>query len=126
MKLLLDSHVVLWWFARPEGLRKQALTAVESVENELFVSAASWWELAIKRSLKRLSFDQVAISNLLDRANARRLAITFDHAESAAALPNHHADPFDRMLVAQALAEDLTLLTRDKELARYGVPLLRA
>lgn len=126
MKLLLDSHVILWWFAKPEELDRKALIALESVENELFVSAATWWELAIKASLRRLHFDQAAISSLLDRANTRRLAITFAHAESAAALPNHHADPFDRMLVAHALAEDLVLLTRDKELAQYGVPVLRA
>ena len=126
MKLLLDSHVILWWFANPEELNRKALLALEAVENELFVSAATWWELAIKGSLRRLHFDQAAISGLLDRANARRLPITFAHAESAAALPNHHANPFDRMLVAHALAEDLVLLTRDKELARYGVSILRA
>jgi PIN domain nuclease of toxin-antitoxin system len=126
LKLLVDSHVLLWWLARPEKISEEALNALESVENELFISAASWWELAIKKSLKRVQFDPAAISALLDRANARRLAVTFAHAETAAALPVHHSDPFDRMLVAQAVAEDLVLLTRDKELARYDVALFRA
>ncbi len=122
MKVLLDSHVILWWFGQPRELAQQALEALELPDNELYVSAASWWELAIKRALQRLRFDAAGVSEKLEQANARRLEITFAHAEFAAALPLHHSDPFDRMLAAQALSEGLVLMTRDKSFAPYNVP----
>ncbi len=126
MKLLLDSHVILWWLANPRALRAEALDKLELTENELFVSAASWWELGIKRALQRLRFDMDALAKFLDRGNAYRLSVTFAHAEMAANLPAHHSDPFDRMLAAQARAEDLVLMTRDKVFDLYEVPVIRA
>ena len=92
----------------------------------LFVSAASWWELGLKHALKRLRFEQAAVSEKLERANERRLPITFAHTERAATLPLHHADPLDRMLAAQALEEGLVQMTRDKAFARCNVPVLPA
>ena len=126
MKLLLDSHVILWWLAKPGTLKKDALATLESSESELFVSAATWWELGIKRALKRLRFDTDALAKLLDRANATRLHISFAHAEDAANLPLHHADPFDRMLAAQTLAEGLVLMTRDRVFEAYNIPIFAA
>jgi PIN domain nuclease of toxin-antitoxin system len=126
VKLLLDSHVILWWLARPKALKKDALDKLELSENELFVSAASWWELGIKRALQRLQFDIDALAGFLDRANAHRLSVTFAHAESAATLPLHHSDPFDRMLAAQTLAEGLVLMTRDRAFEPYRIPIFPA
>jgi PIN domain nuclease of toxin-antitoxin system len=126
LKVLLDSHVILWWLAKPGALKADALDALESTQNELFVSAATWWELGIKRALQRLRFDLDAMKKLLDRAEASRLPVTFDHAERAAALPPHHSDPFDRMLAAQATDEGLVLMTRDKAFEPYNIPIFRA
>jgi len=91
---------------------------------ELFVSAATLWELAIKRAIGRLDFDFVATRKALGKREVVILPVTLDHAEAAAALPNPHNDPFDRMLIAQSLVENLVLLTRDKGLARYGSTVL--
>jgi PIN domain nuclease of toxin-antitoxin system len=87
---------------------------------DLLISAASWWELSIKRSLGRLDINLAATRRALERREVGTLAVTCDHAEVAAALPQLHRDPFDRMLIAQASAERLVLLTRDKQLASYG------
>ena len=126
MKLLLDSHVILWWLAKPGALKKDALEKLELSENELFVSAASWWELGIKRALQRLQFDIDALAGFLDRANATRLSVTFAHAQAAATLPPHHSDPFDRMLAAQTLEEGLVLMTRDQAFGPYRIPIFPA
>jgi PIN domain nuclease of toxin-antitoxin system len=126
VKVLLDSHVILWWFGQPRELAGQALEALELPDNEIYVSAASWWELGIKRALGRLRFDVAEVSEKLEQANARRLPITFLHAERAAALPAYHGDPFDRMLAAQALSEGLIVMTRDKSFVPYNVPILPA
>lgn len=120
MRLLLDSHIMVWWFAGSKRLGKQALRIINSSEAELYVSAASWWELSIKKALGRLDFDLAAARQILARNEIKALAVTLDHADTAALLPAHHGDPFDRMLVAQAKVEDLSLLTRDRHLENYG------
>jgi PIN domain nuclease of toxin-antitoxin system len=118
--LLLDSHVLLWWSIGSPRLGAEALDLIMAHDTQLFVSAASWWELAIKRAAGRLDIDLAGTRLALEAREVATLAISFDDAEAAAALPVFHNDPFDRMLVAQCFVNELFLLTRDKELARYG------
>lgn len=120
MRLLLDTHVVVWWFAGSKRLGSETRRVITSANAEIFVSAASWWELAIKTALGKLAFDLGRARDILRRNEIAMLAVTFDHADRAATLPDHHKDPFDRMLVAQAITEDLLLLTRDARLKPYG------
>jgi len=91
-----------------------------ATDAELFVSAAGWWELAIKVRAGRVDVDLAKMRAALEHREVHELAVTFAHAEAAASLPLLHGDPFDRMMVAQAALEKLTLMTRDRELARYG------
>jgi PIN domain nuclease of toxin-antitoxin system len=122
--LLLDTHVFLWWREASPRLSPEARDAIAAAP-VVFVSAASAWEAAIKQALGRLRLpDRFAAG--VEESGFEQLAVTFDHAERAGALPPHHADPFDRMLVAQALAEDLTLVTRDRRLEPYAADVLWA
>jgi len=124
VRLLLDTHVVLWWLADDDRLSPTARDAV-NVAQEVRLSAASVWEIAIKRALGRLEVPEDYLE-AVDASDIGLLSITGQHAEAAGALPRHHVDPFDRMLVAQARTEDLTLVTADRRIADYGVPVLRA
>jgi PIN domain nuclease of toxin-antitoxin system len=120
--LLLDTHVFLWWRTNSERLSLSAREAIATA-SIVFVSAASAWEAAIKIALGRLTLPE-PFGVGVDRSGFRRLAISFEHAEAAAALPRHHGDPFDRMLVAQARLEAVTLVTHDQMLAPYDVTTL--
>lgn len=120
MKLLLDTHILIWWPAGSPRLGAKAQAVIAAGETELFVSAASWWELSIKRAIGRFDADLDLMRRALREREVGLLPVTFDHAEAAAMLPAHHGDPFDRMLVAQASLEGLSLLTRDKKLSPYG------
>ncbi|MBW1800701.1 MAG: type II toxin-antitoxin system VapC family toxin [Deltaproteobacteria bacterium] len=120
--LLLDTHVFLWWRANNPLLQEAAGSAIADA-GVVFVSAATAWEAAIKSSLGRLKLPASVESGVED-SGFEKLPITFSHAEAAAALPPHHHDPFDRMLVAQAAAEGLTLVTHDRKLKDYDVPIL--
>ena len=122
MKLLLDTHAFLWWRADDRRLPKPAREAIADA-SVVFVSAATAWEAAIKAALGRLDYPDT-IEAGAEASGFEKLAISFAHAERAAQLPAHHHDPFDRMLVAQAEIEDLTLVTNDQRIARYDVPLL--
>jgi len=121
-RLLLDTHVFLWWRSDSRKLVASAKRAIAEADI-VFVSAASAWEAAIKIALGRLRIPDTVESGVLD-SGFEKLAIGFPHAEAAARLPPHHADPFDRMLVAQAQIEGLTLVTHDQRLGRYDVELL--
>lgn len=118
MNLLLDTHVLIWW---DEG-RKLAAPARQAIEeaDTVYVSAASAWEVAIKIGLGRLRPARTVLE-AVEESGFRELPITFAHAERVAGLPAHHRDPFDRLLVAQAEAEGLTLVTRDPVFGRYEV-----
>jgi PIN domain nuclease of toxin-antitoxin system len=121
--LLLDTHALLWWRDDDRRLSARAHEAIADPDLRVFFSAASIWEIAIKRALGKLK----APPNLLDTMTERgfvELPVLSRHALLAGALPAHHADPFDRMIVAQAQSEGLTVLTRDERIAAYDVPIL--
>jgi PIN domain nuclease of toxin-antitoxin system len=125
MKLLLDTHLLLWAAHKPERLSKTARALIASPENELLFSAASFWEIAIKQGLRRPDFrvdTRLLFRGLLDNGYTE-LPITSEHAMRLDLLPPGHKDPFDRLLVAQALAEGITLLTSDRKLAAYEGPI---
>ena len=122
MRLLLDTHVVLWWRLDSRRLHEDARRAIESADRVL-VSAASAWEVAIKIALGRLRLKD-PFSTLVARSGFDELPVTFAHTERLAALPVHYGDPFDRMLVVQAQVEDLTLVTHDRALEPHGVAVI--
>lgn len=124
MKLLLDSHILLWWSAGDPRLSARAEKLLTAADNELFVSSASWWELAIKHVLGRLRLDMALERRTLEQKGVQFIPVTLDHAQRAVALPALHGDPFDHMLVAQAACEGCSLVTHDKQLKRYGPPVL--
>jgi len=119
LTLLIDSHLLLLWLADSPALPADARSAIGDERNLIFVSAATAWEIAIKKNAGKLKapddLDDVLVANSFEA-----MPITVKHALAAAALPRHHDDPFDRMLVAQAKVEGVTLLTHDQRLAPYG------
>ena len=125
MRLLLDTHALLWVLAYPKRLSANAREAVTSADSEVFVSAASAWEIAIKRASGKLTAP-ADLEGILDQTGIDRLPITVSHALAAGALPLIHSDPFDRMLVAQAQADGLTLVTRNPQISAYDVAVLQA
>lgn len=123
MRLLLDTHVLLWWLADDPSLGEEARAGISDASSSVFVSVATVWEVSIKQALGKLE----APSDLLRQIELNRfepLSMTVSHAYTAGVLPRHHDDPFDRMLVAQAMMESLTLLSRDPRMSRYGVETL--
>ena len=123
MKLLLDTHVLLWWLADDRRLTARGRHWIAQADQAVFVSAASGWEIAIKRALGKLQAPSNLAAMLVENQFAE-LPIRIAHAEQAARLPRIHEDPFDRMLIAQAMHENLILLTHDKQLAGYPVETL--
>ena len=121
-KLLLDTHVFLWWRMNDPALDSRAKDAIRAADL-VFVSASSAWEAAIKSALGKLRLPESIETGVLD-SGFERLPIGFSHAEAAATLPKHHNDPFDRMLIAQAVIEGLTLVTHDRKLEAYDVPII--
>jgi PIN domain nuclease of toxin-antitoxin system len=122
MRCLLDTHTAFWYFAGSLELSERAKAAIEDSSNEIFVSIVSAWEIAIKRSLGREDnslcgtaefFDEIAASGF------ELLALEPRHVRSVEALPYHHRDPFDRLLIATAIAEDMTFLSADENVPRY-------
>jgi PIN domain nuclease of toxin-antitoxin system len=116
---------MIWAFGEPKRLRAATLEAVEDLDNEVIVSVASVWEAAIKIKAGRLTLP-APLEDAVTTSQYRQLEIKTLHALAAASLPLHHADPFDRMLIAQAQVESLTIVTRDRRFAAYGVAVLPA
>ncbi len=129
MRALLDTHAWLWAQTRPEHLRPESLALIESTSNEVLFSAASAWEIAIKYRLGKLLLPEPAETYVPRRVRdsaTTPLAVTHDHALRVAVLPDHHRDPFDRLLVAQAQIEGVPLVTADPVFERYEVEVIRA
>jgi len=122
VRLLLDTHAFLWWRANDRRLPRRAREAIANAD-VVFVSAATAWEAAIKAALGRLRYPDT-IEKGVEASGFEKLPISLEHAERAVRLPQHHHDPFDRMLVAQAQAEALTLVTDDARIVRYEVAVL--
>ena len=125
MKLLIDSHVVVWWLDEPGKLTAAARAAISNPDHEVFISAASIWELGLKQTKGKLRLPQGYV-NLLREDGFSFLPITTEHATHSVSLPPHHADPFDRMLIAQAMADSLVLVTRDAIIPLYAIPIIAA
>ncbi len=123
MNVLLDTQALLWWLDGYAALPSKTLVTVKNSKNVVYVSAATAWEISIKKTLKKLK----APDNLEEALTSSRflpLPISIGHALRAGALPRHHDDPFDRMLIAQAQIENLTLITHDPRIQQYEVALL--
>lgn len=128
MKLLLDTHVVLWAASEPDRIRPEARAALEDGANDALVSIVTGWEIAIKQSLGKLDLPSPAeqwLPEVLRRTGFDVAKVDLGAALRVRSLPWHHRDPFDRLLIAQALEAGLTLITRDDTFEKYGVPLLK-
>lgn len=127
MRLLLDTHALLWWIFDAADLPAAARAAIADADNEALVSSASGWEIATKHRLGKLPEAGDVVGRLpsyLRRGRLEALPISIEHALMAGGLPGPHRDPFDRMLIAQARLEELTVVTRDRVFRDYGVPVL--
>jgi PIN domain nuclease of toxin-antitoxin system len=124
LDLLLDTHVFVWAVAEPSRLNRLVRAALASPENQIVVSAVTPWEIAIKRASGRLKFPLDLFDDTVDRMGCQILPILPAHGIMAGSLPRHHNNPFDRMLIAQALTENLVLVTEDEAILRYDVPVL--
>ena len=122
-RLLLDTQVLLWWISDDASLSVKAKEVIANPDNAVFVSAATAWEISVKKASGKLTAPD-NIESIIEDEGFEALPISLFHAESAGCLPKHHADPFDRMLIAQAQAEGLVLVTKDKQIPQYGVRVL--
>jgi PIN domain nuclease of toxin-antitoxin system len=129
MKLLIDTHCWIWFFLEPNKLSQSAKYLILNRKNEILLSAASSWEIAIKNSLGKLHLPfapQEYIPQRMAEQGMTALSILHSHALQAAALPHHHSDPFDRLLIAQAQIEKLPILTSDPQFKKYDVEVIAA
>ena len=124
MRLLLDTHILIWAVAEPVKLSDDVRRALVSGETEILVSAVTAWEIAIKRALGRIVFPIERFEDVMEQMGFVILPIQARHAIAAGGLPRHHDDPFDRMLIAQARVENLVLVSVDAVMSRYEVTVL--
>ncbi|MEJ7752997.1 MAG: type II toxin-antitoxin system VapC family toxin [Candidatus Limnocylindrales bacterium] len=127
MKLLLDTHVWIWLLADPDRLSRSAHAALVAADNQLYLSPASTWECSVKFTAGRLDLDgspEALLQEAIVASGVLPLPIEHSHALQTARLPAHHRDPFDRMLIAQAQVERMTLVSADEQLTRYDVEIL--
>ena len=122
--LLLDTHVLLWWLADDPRLPKEIRTRIADPDSLIFVSAASIWEIGIKRAIGKLEAPAELVA-VIHEEGFLGLPIELLHAETASLLPPHHRDPFDRMLIAQSMLEQMTVVTADRRFESYGIKLMR-
>lgn len=129
MRILVDTHCLLWALARPEALNVEAAALLSNRETEVVFSAASVWEIAIKSSLGKLGVSLTngdSLFDIIDRQPLTPLPILHSHARQVASLPLHHGDPFDRLLIAQAQIESLPIMTADDQFLRYEIEIIWA
>lgn len=124
MKLLLDTHALLWWLADDGRLGPRARDLIEDPANDILVSVASLWEIVVKRRVGKLEADIGEVAAAFEREGFALLGIGTAHLTMLAGLPAHHRDPFDHLLIAQAIAEDATFLSEDPHAFRYPVRLV--
>lgn len=122
-RLLLDTHILLWWLTDDDSLAGQAKESICDGRNEVYVSAATTWEISIKKALGKLDAPE-DMETIVEEERFLKLPISLYHGQVAGNLPFHHRDPFDRMLIAQAQAEGLTIVTSDQVFLKYGVKML--
>jgi PIN domain nuclease of toxin-antitoxin system len=120
MKILLDTHILIWWLSKASRLSQTEIDLITDSDNFIFVSAATAWEIAVKKMIGKLEAPDdlpvaLAVNNFLE------LPITIEHSQKLYQLPLHHNDPFDRIMIAQAMSEDLTFMTRDAKIALYDI-----
>lgn len=125
MRLLIDTHILLWALYTPDEIRAQVRPLLEAPEAEIYVSLASVWEIAMKVGLGKLRVTD-DLPAVLESAGLKLLPISAAHAWHVRTLAHFHGDPFDRLILAQAVLEQLTLVTRDAKFADYGVQVIRA
>jgi len=124
-RLLLDTHALIWWLNGDDQLGLLAREFIANSSNDVYVSAASVWEMSIKRQMGKLEAP-IDLDSIIENLGFTKLPISLFHGEQAGNLPLHHRDPFDRMLIAQAQAEGLQILTKDEHFPAYGISLLDA
>lgn len=124
-RLLLDTHTLLWWLSDSPSLGASAREAIMQPRNEIYISAASTWEISIKRALGKLEAPD-DMDSIVEEEGMLKLPITLFHGEQAGSLPDIHKDPFDRMLIAQAQAEGLAIVTADSVFQQYNIRLMAA
>jgi PIN domain nuclease of toxin-antitoxin system len=120
MRVLLDTHILLWWLKDDRKLSNVAANIIEDDANDIFISAVNAWEIAIKKSLGRIQIDMDEFLESVENSGLGVLNVTVNHACLVSSLPGHHKDPFDRMLIAQSIVEPMRLLTHDEMLMQYG------
>jgi len=128
MRLLLDTHIFIWWADQPERLSPAALSALQDEANELLLSVASVWEMQIKIQLGKLKLSlplKDLVKNQQETNDLTVSPVTLTHVLALDALPLHHKDPFDRLLIAQSIEDELTIVTADSQFAAYSVKLLQ-
>jgi PIN domain nuclease of toxin-antitoxin system len=119
MRLLLDTHIFCWWFYEPERLSRSALRVIRGAE-KVFVSSASIWEVAIKARLGKIDADPQELFDQIEVNGFHELPVWSRHALLVATLPLHHTDPFDRLLITQAISEPMHFITADPQLKQYS------
>ena len=123
MDILLDTHAFIWFINGDKQLSKKSIEIITDIKNDCYLSIASIWEIAIKMSLNRLKI-KGGLSNInefLTGNNIKLLPITFEHIQTLLGLPFHHRDPFDRIIIAQSIKENLTIVTKDDSIKRYKI-----
>lgn len=121
--ILIDSHILLWWLKEPEKLSSSHYTLIEIPANNILISIASLWELHIKASFQKLSLPDNFFTEI-EKNQFRILEISQDHLSGLLKLPQYHRDPFDRLIISQAIAENIPVITHDKSFSDYPVELL--